>query len=205
MNSNAFPGSDGEAANKFNRRDVPRAGLAAALVAPTSLGFVADATAVQDEAAVSPFKVTVPESDIVDLRERLSRVRWPSAETVGNESQGVPQARMKALVDFWQKHYDWRRFERQINQLPQFSTTIDGLGIHFIHVRSKHPDAAPLLLTHGWPGSVIEFMKVVGPLTDPTSHGGKAEDALHVVIPSLPGFGFSEKPTAPGWGMGRIA
>jgi pimeloyl-ACP methyl ester carboxylesterase len=206
MNVKAFPRSNVEVPNELNRRDVLRAGLAAAAVVGPSLRFVAaEATEARHEAAVTPFKVAVPESDIVDLRERLSHVRWPTAETVRDESQGVPLARMKALVDYWQKQYDWRRFETQVNRLPQYRTTIDGLGIHFIHVRSKHPNAAPLLLTHGWPGSVIEFMKVIGPLTDPTAHGGRAEDAFHVVIPSLPGFGFSDKPTAPGWGMARIA
>src|SRR5260370_2164624 len=131
--------------------------------------------------------------------------RWPNKETVGDWSQGVPLQKMKALADYWRTTYDMRRLERRLNAVPQFRTQIDGLGIHFLHVKSKHSNALPIIMTHGWPGSVVEFLKVLGPLTDPTAHGGKADDAFHVVAPSLPGYGFSDKPTARGWGIPHIA
>jgi pimeloyl-ACP methyl ester carboxylesterase len=153
---------------------------------------------------VVPFTVTVSEESINDLKRRLAETRWPEKETVDDWSQGVPLARMKVLVERWRSGYDPRRIERQLNAYPNFRTEIDGLGIHFLHVRSKHENALPLLLTHGWPGSVLEFMKVIGPLTDPTTHGGRAEDAFHLIIPSLPGFGFSDKPTEKGWNLLRI-
>jgi len=154
---------------------------------------------------VTPFKVHVPPAPLDDLKERLANARWPDKETVTDWSQGVPLAKAHALVEYWRTHYDWRRVESALNGLPQFRSQIDGLGIHFIHVRSKHENALPIILTHGWPGSIIEFMQVVGPLVDPTAHGGKADEAFHVVIPSLPGFGFSDKPTEPGWRLPRIA
>jgi len=154
---------------------------------------------------VSPFKVHIPQAALDDLKKRLADARWPDKETVTDWSQGVPLAKARALVEYWRTHYDWRRAESSLNALPQFRTQIDGLGIHFIHVRSKHENALPIILTHGWPGSIIEFMQVVGPLTDPTAHGGKADEAFHVVIPSLPGFGFSDKPTEVGCGLPRIA
>jgi pimeloyl-ACP methyl ester carboxylesterase len=154
---------------------------------------------------VSPFKVRVPQAALDDLKERLANARWPDKEPVTEWSQGVPLAKGQALVEYWRTRYDWRRAESSLNALPQFRTQIDGLGIHFIHVRSKHENALPIILTHGWPGSVVEFMEVVGPLVDPTAHGGKADEAFHVVIPSLPGFGFSDKPTEPGWRLPRIA
>jgi pimeloyl-ACP methyl ester carboxylesterase len=154
---------------------------------------------------VTPFKVHVPQAALDDLKERLANARWPDKEPVTDSSQGVPLAKAQALAEYWRTRYDWRRAEHTLNGLPQFRTQIDGLGIHFIHVRSKHENALPIILTHGWPGSIIEFMQVVGPLVDPTAHGGKADEAFHAVIPSLPGFGFSYKPTEPGWRLPRIA
>jgi pimeloyl-ACP methyl ester carboxylesterase len=155
--------------------------------------------------AVTPFEVHVPEAALDDLKRRLAKTRWPNKEPVADWSQGVPLAKAQALVEYWRTHYDWRRVERSLNALPQFRTQLDGLGIHFIRVRSKHPDALPVIITHGWPGSVIEFLQVIGPLVDPTAHGGEPHDAFHVVVPSLPGFGFSDKPTEPGWRLPRIA
>jgi len=154
---------------------------------------------------VAPFKVHVPQAALDDLKKRLANARWPDKEPVADWSQGVPLAKAQALVEYWRTHYDWRRVENSLNALPQFRTQIDGLGIHFIHVRSKHENALPIILTHGWPGSIIEFLQAIEPLADPTAHGGKAEEAFHVVIPSLPGFGFSDKPTQVGWGLPRIA
>ena len=154
---------------------------------------------------ITPFRITIPETDLADLRERLSRTRWPEAETVDDWSQGVPLAYLRDLCQYWLDRYDWRECESSLNQLPQFRTSVDGLGLHFVHVRSPHDDALPLLLTHGWPGSIVEFRKVIGPLTDPAGHGGDATDAFHVICPSLPGFGFSDRPAAPGWGVARIA
>jgi len=154
---------------------------------------------------IAPFKVHVPDAMLKDLKKRLSDARWPDKEPVTDWSQGVPRAKAQALVEYWGSQYDWRRVEGALNARPQFRTEIDGLGIHFIHVRSKHGSALPVILTHGWPGSVVEFLQVISPLVDPTSHGGKAEDAFHVVIPSLPGFGFSDKPTESGWRLPHIA
>src|SRR5260221_4563065 len=154
---------------------------------------------------VTPFKVDVPQAALDDLKERLANTRWPSKEPVTDWSQGVPLTKARSLVEYWRTRYDWRPVEISLNALPQFRTQIDGLGIHFIHVRSKHENALPIMLTHGWPGSIIEFMQVVGPLVDPTAHGGKADEAFHVVIPSLPGFGFWDKPPEPGWGLPGIA
>ncbi len=154
---------------------------------------------------VTPFKVHAPQAALDDLKKRLASARWPNKEPVTDWSQGVPLAKAQALVEYWRTRYDWRRVESTLNGLPQFRTQIDGLGIYFIHVRSKHENALPIILTHGWPGSIIEFLQVIGPLTDPTAHGGKADEAFHVVIPSLPGFGFSDKPTEVGWGLPRIA
>jgi pimeloyl-ACP methyl ester carboxylesterase len=152
-----------------------------------------------------PFRISVDEADLRDLRDRLHRTRWPEAETVDDWSQGVPLSYLRELCRYWADAYDWRATEARLNALPQFRTEIDGLGIHLLHVRSPRDDALPLLLTHGWPGSVIEFLEVVGPLTDPATHGGDAADAFHVVCPSLPGYGFSDKPERPGWGVERIA
>ena len=154
---------------------------------------------------VAPFRIDIPQDTLGDLRARLAGTRWPEAETVDDWSQGVPLSYLRELCRHWAEDYDWRATERRLNLLPQFRTEVDGLGIHFLHVRSPHPDAFPVVLTHGWPGSVVEFLKVVGPLTDPTAHGGDAADAFHLVIPSLPGYGFSDRPTQPGWGVERIA
>jgi len=151
------------------------------------------------------FRVNFPEERLVDLRRRIAATQWPEKETVADSSQGVQLATMKELARYWATEYDWRKVEARLNALPQFITTIDGLDIHFIHVRSKHEDALPLIVTHGWPGSIIEQLKIIEPLTNPTAHGGSASDAFHVVIPSLPGYGFSGKPTAPGWTPIRIA
>ncbi len=154
---------------------------------------------------VLPFRVEVPEGDLRDLRERLARTRWPEPATVGDWSQGVPLDYVKALCRHWSDGYDWRAREARLNELAQFRTEIDGLGIHFLHVRSPEPEALPLVLTHGWPGSIVEFQEVVGPLTDPVAHGGDPADAFHVVVPSLPGYGWSDKPATTGWGIERIA
>lgn len=153
---------------------------------------------------IEPFHLNVPEDDLSDLNERLARTRWPEQETVSDTSQGPQLAKVKALVEHWQTGYDWRRCETLLNSYGQFRTTIDGLGIHFLHVRSPEPDALPLLLTHGWPGSVLEFRKLIGPLSDPAAHGGDPRGAFHLVVPSMPGFGFSDKPTEPGWDVPRI-
>jgi pimeloyl-ACP methyl ester carboxylesterase len=155
--------------------------------------------------AVRPFSLAVPRQELDDLRERLARTRWPERETVGDWSQGIPLAYVQDLCGYWAERYDWRRAEAALNAVGQFKTEIDGLGIHFLHARSPHDGALPLLLTHGWPGSVVEFLKVIGPLVDPPAHGGDAADAFHVVCPSLPGYGFSDKPAAAGWGVPRIA
>jgi pimeloyl-ACP methyl ester carboxylesterase len=154
---------------------------------------------------LTPFRVEVSDADLADLRERLGRTRWPDAETVDDWSQGVPLGYLRELCRYWAEGHDWRATEARLNAFPQFRTEIDGLGIHFLHVRSPHPDALPLVVTHGWPGSVVEFLKVIGPLTDPTAHGGAAGDAFHVVCPSLPGYGFSDKPARPGWNVQRTA
>jgi len=154
---------------------------------------------------VRPFHVDVPQEELDDLRRRLAATRWPDKETVSDASQGVQLAKLKELVDYWATDYDWRQAEAKLNALPQFTTEIDGLDIHFIHVQSKHEDALPLIVTHGWPGSVLELLKVIEPLTDATAHGGSAEDAFHLVIPSLPGYGFSAHPEATGWDPDRIA
>jgi pimeloyl-ACP methyl ester carboxylesterase len=154
---------------------------------------------------LTEFRIEIPDAALRDLRERLERTRWPEAETVEDWSQGVPLAYLRELCRYWAEQYDWRATEARLNALPQFRTEINGLGIHFLHVRSPHADALPLVITHGWPGSIVEFLKVLGPLTDPTAHGGDAADAFHVVCPSLPGYGFSDKPARPGWGLERIA
>ncbi len=159
---------------------------------------------VGEEVAVRPFRIDVPEEDLVDLRRRIAATQWPERETVADESQGVQLATMQELARYWATDYDWRKVEAKLNALPQFMTEIDGLDIHFIHVRSKHENALPLIVNHGWPGSIIEQLKIIGPLTDPTAHGGSASDAFHLVIPSMPGYGFSGKPTSTGWGPERM-
>jgi pimeloyl-ACP methyl ester carboxylesterase len=158
-----------------------------------------------EKTAIRPFHVNIPETELTELRRRIKATRWPERETVTDDSQGVQLATTHALARYWATDHDWRKCEAKLNAVPQFVTEIDGLEIHFIHVRSKHENALPLIITHGWPGSIIEQMKVIDPLTSPTTHGGNASDAFHVVIPSLPGHGFSGKPTAPGWDPARIA
>jgi pimeloyl-ACP methyl ester carboxylesterase len=153
---------------------------------------------------IRPFQLEVPEEKLDDLRRRIAATRWPSKELVDDRSQGVQLATAQALADYWATEYDWRKCEAKLNELPQFMTEIDGLDIHFIHVRSPHEDALPLIMTHGWPGSVIELLETIGPLTDPTAHGGDAEDAFHLVLPSLPGYGLSAEPRELGWDAGHI-
>lgn len=154
--------------------------------------------------AIRPFKVAIPDADITAMKRRIAQTRWADPQPVEDDSQGVRRQTLQPLMAHWAGAYDWRRVEAQLNALPMFITQIDGLDIHVIHVRSRHENALPMILTHGWPGSVLEFIKVIGPLTDPTAHGGKAQDAFHLVIPSIPGFGFSEKPKVAGWGSDRI-
>jgi pimeloyl-ACP methyl ester carboxylesterase len=165
----------------------------------------AEPGAAAEDTTIRPFRVDVPDQVLDDLRRRIAATRWPERETVDDDSQGVTLATMQELARYWATGYDWRPCEAKLNALPQFTTHIDGLDIHFIHVRSQHEDALPLIVTHGWPGSIIEQLKIIGPLTDPTAHGGSEADAFHVVIPSLPGHGFSAKPTATGWDPVRIA
>jgi Predicted hydrolases or acyltransferases (alpha/beta hydrolase superfamily) len=160
---------------------------------------------VMTEAAIQPFTVDIPEEALEDLRRRIKATRWPTKELVDDRSQGVQLDTMRALARYWVTDYDWRTVEAQLNALPQFTTEIDGVNIHFIHVKSQHENALPLVLTHGWPGSIIEMLEVVGPLTDPTAYGGKAEDAFDLVIPSIPGYGFSSEPTERGWESSRTA
>ncbi|WP_027820265.1 epoxide hydrolase family protein [Paraburkholderia bannensis] len=191
-------------------------GATAATIAAASLSRLAFAQSTQNFAdittigsgggnALRQLHIHVPDSQLVDLRQRINATRWPERETVADASQGVQFATMQRLARYWATHYDWRKVEARLNALPQFVTTIDDLDIHFIHVRSQHPDALPIIVTHGWPGSIIEQLKIIGPLTNPTAYGGKASDAFDVVIPSLPGYGFSGKPTATGWDPQRIA
>jgi pimeloyl-ACP methyl ester carboxylesterase len=158
-----------------------------------------------DPNAVRPFQVNVPETELTELHRRIDATRWPERETVMDHSQGVPLATMQKLARYWATEYDWRKVEARLKAHPQFMTKIDGLDIHFIHARSTHEDALPLIVTHGWPGSIIEQLKIIEPLTNPTAHGGSASDAFHLVIPSMPGYGFSGKPTTTGWGPERIA
>ena len=162
-------------------------------------------TTVQSATDIRSFHVEIPDQKLAELRRRIAATRWPSEELVADRSQGVQLATLRELARYWESDYDWRKAEAKLNALPQFTTEIDGVDIHFIHVKSRHEDALPLVMTHGWPGSVIELLEVVGPLTDPTAHGGSAEDAFHLVLPSLPGYGFSAEPTEVGWNVGRIA
>ncbi|HWX96212.1 MAG TPA: epoxide hydrolase [Solirubrobacteraceae bacterium] len=162
-------------------------------------------SATAEATAIRPFRIEVPEEQLAELRRRITATRWPSRELVADRSQGVQLAMLQALARFWATEHDWPACEARLNALPQFSTDVDGVDIHFIHVRSPHEDALPLIMTHGWPGSVIELLEVVGPLTDPTAHGGRAEDAFHLVLPSIPGYGFSGEPTEVGWDVGRVA
>ena len=165
----------------------------------TELAGVVEATAIR------PFQVVTPEAELTELRRRINATKWPERETVADATQGVQLATIQALASYWGTEYDWRACEARLNAVPQFITEIDGLDIHFIHVRSKHDNALPLIVTHGWPGSIVEQMKIIDPLTNPTAHGASASDAFHLVIPSMPGYGYSGKPTTPGWGPERIA
>jgi len=166
---------------------------------------MAKTSAPVDKTPIRPFHVEVPEADLTDLKKRIKATRFPDRETVKDFSQGVPLATVQKLAKYWADEYDWRKVEARINAVPHFITEIDGLDFHFIHVRSKHEDALPVLVAHGWPGSIIEQLKIIAPLTDPTAHGGSASDAFDVVIPSMPGYGYSGKPTAPGWDAQRVA
>ena len=180
--------------------------LAAAILSVVTVQMSAAATAAQDSTAIRPFTVPiVPQAALDDLRKRIAATRWPEKETVADQTQGVQLATTQKLASYWGKDYDWRKCEAKLKALPNFITTIDGLDIHFIHVRSKNPKALPIIITHGWPGSVVEQMKIIDPLTNPTAHGGKAEDAFDVVIPSMPGYGFSGKPSTIGWDPQHIA
>ena len=158
-----------------------------------------------EKVAIRPFQVSVSDQELVDLRRRVNETKWPEREPVDDSSQGVQLATIQKLARYWATEYDWRKIEAKLNSYPQFITEIDGLDIHFLHVRSKHENALPLIVTHGWPGSVIEQLKIIEPLTDPTAHGGSAADAFHLVIPSMPGYGHSGKPTSTGWDTPRIA
>ncbi|MBC8036919.1 MAG: alpha/beta fold hydrolase [Rhizobiales bacterium] len=184
------------------RNDLP--GTQAAAAATFDLRATDSPKAAESE-AIRPFHVDIPEADIADLRRRIDATKWPDREPVTDQSQGVQLATMQKVARYWTTDYDWRKCEARLNAYPNFITQIDGLDIHFIHVRSKHENALPLIVTHGWPGSITEQLKIIGPLTDPTAHGGSASDAFHLVIPSMPGYGFSGKPTTTGWEPGRIA
>jgi pimeloyl-ACP methyl ester carboxylesterase len=182
--------------------------LMSVLASTVGLGALASSDNLQPQVlgdtAIRPFQVHVPEEMIIDLRRRIAMTRWPDKETTTDPSQGAQLSRIKPLLEYWGSAYDWRKAEAKLNALPQFTTTIDGVEIHFIHVRSKHANALPVIISHGWPGSVFEQIKLIDPLTNPTAHGGKSEDAFDVIIPSLPGFGFSSKPSDLGWGSDRI-
>jgi pimeloyl-ACP methyl ester carboxylesterase len=184
-----------------NRRTVVAATAAAGAASLLPAGSAGAA----DENAIRTFRIDVPEAKLVDLRRRIAATQWPERETVADTSQGVQLRTMQQLARSWATEHDWRKVEAKLNALPQFTTEIDGLTIHFIHVRSQHENALPMIVTHGWPGSIIEQLKIIDPLTNPTAHGASASDAFHLVIPSLPGYGFSGKPTAPGWNPPRIA
>jgi pimeloyl-ACP methyl ester carboxylesterase len=196
------PGKITEAVDQDRRRLLTTAAMG--ITAVGTLFTPPLATAASSD-AIRPFRINVPEADLVDLRRRIAATRWPDRETVNDRSQGIQLAKFQELVRHWGTNYDWRKVEARLNALPQFTTEIDGVDIHFIHVRSKHDNALPLIVTHGWPGSVIEQLKIVDPLTNPTTHGASASDAFHLVIPSMPGFGFSGKPTDMGWNPDRIA
>jgi pimeloyl-ACP methyl ester carboxylesterase len=188
-------------ATSLNRRQAlaGSAAAAAASFVPAGLTWASERTAIRS------FRVAVPEEQLLDLRRRIAATRWPDRETVSDRSQGIQLAKLQEILRYWGTDYEWRKAEARLNALPQFVTEIDGLEIHFIHVRSRHPNALPLIMTHGWPGSVFELLKTVGPLTDPVSHGGAPEDAFHLVLPSMPGYGFSGKPKGTGWNPERIA
>jgi pimeloyl-ACP methyl ester carboxylesterase len=178
---------------------------ASAPALPAGLAAAAAAQQPGSDAAIRPFRFRAGDEALAEMRRRIAATNWPERETVPDSSQGVPLATMQELARYWAGDYDWRKAEAKLNAFPQFMTRIDGLDFHFIHVRSRHKNALPLIISHGWPGSILEQIKLIGPLTDPTAHGGKAEDAFHVIIPSMPGYGFSEKPSGTGWGPQRMA
>jgi pimeloyl-ACP methyl ester carboxylesterase len=187
--------------SSLNRREF----LASSAAVGASSLFPTSALAAAEGGSIRPFHVRIPEEQLLDLRRRVLATRWPDRETVPDRAQGMQLAKVQELARYWGKDYDWRKVEAKLNALPQFMTEIDGLDIHFIHVRSKHENALPLIVTHGWPGSVIEQLKIIDPLTNPTAHGVSASDAFHLVIPSMPGYGFSGKPTTTGWDPDHIA
>lgn len=191
---------------KTNKRSLASRFLAGTLILIGTAGFAQKNPAknTKDLEAVRPYHISVSQEALTELRQRINATRWPDKETVGDQSQGVKLEQIQKLAAYWGTDYDWRKAETKLNSLPQFVTNIDGLDIQFIHIRSKHKNAMPLIITHGWPGSVFELLKVVGPLTDPTAYGGRAEDAFDLVLPSMPGYGFSEKPKGTGWGPDRI-
>jgi len=194
-----YPRADGSVAAVFSATDVAASEVVYTGPISATSGPAAGSTAIR------PFRISIPDEALADMRRRIAATQWPDRETVADHSQGVPLAMIRELARHWATDYDWRKTEARLNALPQFMTTIDGLDIHFIHVRSRHANALPIVINHGWPGSIIEQIKLVGPLTDPTAHGGRAEDAFHVVIPSMPGYGFSGRPTSPGWGVEKMA
>lgn len=181
--------------------------LTCVLMMSATLAFNARAQAPgpAEDSSIRSFRIAIAQAQLDDLNRRLDATRWPDAETVPNDTQGAQLAQVRALAQHWRHNYDWRKVEARINAYPQFVTIIDGVDIHFLHIKSRHPNARPLIMTHGWPGSIVELLDVIGPLTDPTAHGGKAEDAFHLILPSLPGYGFSGRPTEPGWGRARVA
>ncbi|MEV6115883.1 epoxide hydrolase [Streptomyces sp. NPDC052109] len=195
----------------YSRRKFIHASATAGTVAATGafglqvMGYLGKSVSTSKRQSIRPFRVNIPERDLADLRRRIMATRWPDRETVNDQSEGVQLATIRELARYWGTVYNWRNIEAKLNSLPQYITEIDGLDIHFIHVRSRHANALPMILTHGWPGSVLEFLKVIEPLSNPTAHGGRAEDAFHLVIPSMPGYGFSERPTSTGWNPDRIA
>jgi pimeloyl-ACP methyl ester carboxylesterase len=195
------PGNERTASPSSTRREVLAASAAAGAVSPSPEHLAAAA----EGDTLRPFQINIAEEQLVDLRKRINATRWPERETVTDQSQGVQLATIQALAHYWATEYDWRKCEAKLSALPQFMTEIGGLDIHFIHVRSKHENALPLVVTHGWPGSVVELLKIVDSLTNPTAHGASASDAFHLVIPSIPGFGFSGKPTTTGWDPARVA
>ncbi len=191
--------------DKFTGPAITRRSLLATAVAASAISlFPGQLAASGGEDSIRPFSVSIPEEQLVELRQRIAATRWPEKETVEDSSQGVPLAAVQKLARYWATEYDWRKGEAKLNAFPQFITEIDGLDIHFIHVRSTHENALPLIVTHGWPGSVFEQLKIIEPLANPTAHGGSESDAFHVVIPSMPGYGFSGKPTTTGWGPERM-
>lgn len=189
--------------NTTNRRSMSNIIATGALILMTATGFAQNKNTENPE-SIRPYHISVSKEAITELKERVNATRWPEQETVTDQSQGVKLAQIQSLVKYWGSDYDWTKTEAKLNSLPQFVTNIDGLDIQFIHIRSKHKNALPLIITHGWPGSFFELLKVIGPLTDPTVYGGKAEDAFDLVIPSMPGYGFSEKPKGTGWGPEKI-